>query len=417
MTSWREIKELVCSREEEMVLDLMEMSHIPSVNPRMGGDGEYKRMIWIKDWLEKNKIDFEVYEIPDQSVREGKRLNLVVTHTAREAAKTPEKSLWFISHVDTVNAGDISQWDTDPFAPVRKGGKVYGLGVEDNSQAVITTLAVLKIMKEQEAGTDCNIKFMFVSDEETGSRYGLCAMMEAGIFSGDDEAVVPDGGSRGGDLIEVAEKSQVWLQFTIKGKQGHASMPQLGINACSVGMHFGAELEDTLKTRFSRRDSLFLPDYSTFEPTQKFSNVDSPNVLPGEDKFVMDMRILPCYSIDQVMETVDQVMRKYEQKYKIAMSREFITCVPAPEPTKATSKVVKNLLSSLKELGVNAYCGGIGGGTCAAILRKHNIPAVVWATLDDMAHQPNEYIKTENLVRDATVYLSVIRKYTGLWPE
>ncbi|MEM2118682.1 MAG: M20/M25/M40 family metallo-hydrolase, partial [Candidatus Bathyarchaeia archaeon] len=48
--------------------------------------------------------------------------------------------------------------------------------------------------------------------------------------------------------------------------------------------------------------------------------------------------------------------------------------------------------------------GGIGGGTCAAFFRKIGIPAAVWCTHDEMAHQPNEYAKIENMVNDAKVF-------------
>jgi succinyl-diaminopimelate desuccinylase len=48
--------------------------------------------------------------------------------------------------------------------------------------------------------------------------------------------------------------------------------------------------------------------------------------------------------------------------------------------------------------------GGIGGGTCAGSFRRIGIPAVVWATLDELAHQPNEYAKIENMVNDAKVF-------------
>lgn len=50
---------------------------------------------------------------------------------------------------------------------------------------------------------------------------------------------------------------------------------------------------------------------------------------------------------------------------------------------------------------------GIGGGTVAAILRRAGFPAVVWATLDETAHQPNEYCILDNLINDAKVFLHV----------
>ena len=41
---------------------------------------------------------------------------------------------------------------------------------------------------------------------------------------------------------------------------------------------------------------------SSFEVTQKFVNVESPNVMPGKDEFCMDLRILPDYPVDEVMD-------------------------------------------------------------------------------------------------------------------
>ena len=114
-------------------------------------------------------------------------------------------------------------------------------------------------------------------------------------------------------LLLKLQKSQIWLKFTINGKTSHAAMPHLGINACYIGMKFGVELEDALKTRYDKEDTMFNPPMSTFEVTQKFANVESPNVMPGKDVFCMDLRILPDYSVDEVMDVIQGLMKQYEQ--------------------------------------------------------------------------------------------------------
>lgn len=403
------INSIVDSCREEIVEDIIEMNSIPSVNPRMGGKGELKRFEWIEKKLKSYSLGFKVYDVPDDAVAQGIRRNLIVLFPG---STDTSKTLWFIAHVDTVNTGDLGLWDTDPFTPTVDKDKIYGLGVEDNSQAVVEMIYTCKIMKQEGIKAKCNVGFIFASDEETGSRYGLQALLKENIFSQNDEAIVPDGGSPDGCFVEIAEKSQVWIKFTVKGKQSHASMPQLGINACSAGMHLGVAIEDTLKEIYSRRDEMFNPPYSTFELTQKFVNVDSPNVLPGQDQFVMDLRILPQYPVAQVTETIDKVIKEFEERNRgIKASYEFLTRVEAPKPTDSNSLVVKNLVSSISETGREAFFGGIGGGTCAAILRKHNIPAVVWSTLDDLAHQPNEYVKISNVLNDTKIFLSTVVKY------
>jgi succinyl-diaminopimelate desuccinylase len=54
--------------------------------------------------------------------------------------------------------------------------------------------------------------------------------------------------------------------------------------------------------------------------------------------------------------------------------------------------------------GIKPKVGGIGGGTCAAYFRRVGIPAVVWSTADEMAHQPNEYARIDNIVNDAKIF-------------
>lgn len=404
----QKLMEMVAAKKDQMVADAIAMSSIPAINPRMGGEGEYQRIQWLLATLDSHKIPYEVIEVPDDAVKEGKRLNVIVKIQGTEDT---EKTLWYIAHIDTVNTGDLNAWKTDPLTPTQIDNRIYGLGVEDNSQAVICGLYTCILMFEAGIKAKCNVAFLFASDEETGSQYGLHALLEKNVFGPRDEAIVPDAGSHDGAFVEIAEKSILWTKFTITGKQAHGSMPHLGINACSIGMHFAVELEDRLKEVFAKKDSLFDPPYSTFELTQKFANVESPNVLPGKDVFCMDMRILPCFTVAQVLEEVDRLIARYEYAYKVKIEYEFPQRVDAPAPTPSDSEIVQKLVEAIKETGVDAYYGGIGGGTCAAMLREHNIPAAVWATLDELAHQPNEYVIIDNLVRDTGIFLATILKY------
>lgn len=406
----KELQRQLEARRDDMVADMVEMSSIPAINPRMGGGGEYARMRWIMRWFERRKIPCELYEVPDDAVPEGVRLNVIVTIPGR---KYTDRSLWFISHVDTVNTGDLAMWDTDPMHPVVKDGRIYGLGCEDNSQSVITTMYTCALLFENDVQIDRNLRFYYAADEETGSVYGMKALLDKGLIREGDEAIVPDGGSKEGNFVEIAEKSQVWLKFTVNGKTAHAAMPQLGVNASFIGMKFAVELEESLKARYDRVDPMFDPPESTFEVTQKFANVSSPNVLPGKDEFCMDMRILPDYPVDEVMAFIHGIMEKYERQYDgLRIGVEFLTRTDAPAPTSPDSQVVRALVAAISETGVKAYSGGIGGGTCGAILRARNIPAVIWAKLDDMCHSPNEYVIIDNMVHDAKIYISVIGRFT-----
>jgi succinyl-diaminopimelate desuccinylase len=388
--------------------DLVKICSIPAINPSFGGDGEYKRVQWLMGYLDDNSVPYSLIEVEDQNVKENKRLNLMVQLQGTE--KT-EKTLWFISHLDTVALGDLNSWETDPANPIIKDGKIYGRGVEDNGQAIVCSLYTCLTLIDAGIRTKCNLGFLFVSDEESGSEYGLKALAKTGLFKIGDEAVVPDAGNHDGSFVEIAEKSILWVKFTVFGKEAHASFPHLGINASSIACHFAAELEDLLKERFPEKDDLYDPPYSTFEITQKYANVDSPNVLPGKDVFVMDLRVLPTYKLDEVIKVINTLASQYEYRHKARIKFEFLQRVDSPKPTDPNSEIVSNLRMSLNEYGIESKIGGIGGGTCAAILRELDIPAVVWSTVDEMAHQPNEYAIIDNLVKDTKIFISTILKY------
>jgi succinyl-diaminopimelate desuccinylase len=95
----------------------------------------------------------------------------------------------------------------------------------------------------------------------------------------------------------------------------------------------------------------------------------------------------------------------------VKIKYEFLQRVDSPEPTPKDSEIVLNLEKSISEYGITATSGGIGGGTCAAALREMGIPAVVWSTVDELAHQPNEYTIIDNLVKDTKIFISTILKY------
>ena len=394
--------------KDDMIKSLMEMCSIPAINPSFGGTGEYERMCWITKFLEEHAIPYLVIEVADRKVKEQKRLNALVK---LDGSVKNGQTLWFIAHTDTVPAGDMAAWYSDPFKPVLKDGKIYGRGAEDNGQAIICSLYACLTLKERGIKPKCNVGFAFVSDEEAGSQFGFKSLVAKGVFNANDEAVVPDSGSYDGSFIEIAEKSIAWVKFTVLGKQAHSSMPNLGINACSISAHFAADLDDRLKNIFPDRDDLFDPPYSTFELTQKYANVDSPNILPGKDVFVMDMRILPKFKIAEIVKEIDRLSAMYEYRHKVKISYEFLQKVEAPMPTPTDARIVTNLAKSLSELGITPRMGGIGGGTFAAMLRELGIPAAVWSTIDELAHQPNEYAIVANLVQDTKVFVATVLKY------
>lgn len=80
--------------------------------------------------------------------------------------------------------------------------------------------------------------------------------------------------------------------MTVYGKQAHASLPELGLNAYRLGSELTLEIDRKLHETFNYEDPLFIPPRSTFEPTKVEPNVGNVNTIPGKHVFYIDCRIL-----------------------------------------------------------------------------------------------------------------------------
>jgi succinyl-diaminopimelate desuccinylase len=380
---------------------MLEMLKVKAVNPDGGGKGEYERAMFMKKQLEDIGLHVTRHDIPDSRVAEGVRVNLTTVLEGEDAGRT----LWLAAHLDTVPEGSRELWVTDPYVPVVEDGKIFGRGAEDNGQAVASTLFTMKAMKTLGVKPTINLGILYVSDEESGSKYGVIPLLEKGIFKPTDMALVPDSGSPDGSQIEIAEKSILWLKITTRGRQVHGSTPEKGLNAHRIGMKFAIQLDDMLHSKYPAKEALFDPPTSTFEPTKCEANVENVNTVPGLDVQYFDCRILPQYLLDDVMGQIDSVRLRLEKETGAKIEVELKQREQNTNPTPMESPVVQKLKNALEQLrGLDAKPIGIGGGTVGAYFRRKGMHTAVWSTLDDLAHQPNEYCKIENMVNDAKVF-------------
>lgn len=389
----------------EMTGALTELIRIPAVAPEMGGEGESKKAEKLLQILENGGFDkIDRFDAEDNRVPSKKRPNVI----AYDYGENKAEKLWIITHLDVVPPGEDSLWTiTKPFEPTIKEGKIYGRGSEDNGQSLISSIYAVKALKSLGIRPKRTVVLAFVADEEQGSAYGIQHLIKQKLFNKDDLIIVPDGGNENGGFIEIAEKSALWFRVRTIGKQTHASRPKEGLNANRIGMEYALALDKLLHEKYSLKNDYFDPPESTFEPTKKEKNVDAINIVPGEDVAYFDCRILPNYNLEEILNDVHKLAEDYEKKTGAIIKIETLQKTVAPKPTDYNSKIVCMLKEIIKKVrGMEPKVGGIGGGTCATFFRKIDIPAVVWSTIDETAHQPNEYSKIENLVNDTKIYAS-----------
>ncbi len=375
---------------------------IPALAPEYGGDGEHDKAEYIKSLLTEIGFDeIKQLDAPDDRVPTGTRPNIL----AKMYGKQPAPTVWVMSHIDVVPAGDESLWQSPPFQLRVDGDKLFGRGVEDNHQGLLCGLLACKALRELGIQPVHTIGLAIVADEENGSRYGLQYVMNhhKKEFSKEDLIIVPDAGDPAGTAIEVAEKSILWLKFRVTGKSCHASTPAHGVNAHRAAAHLIVRLE-SLYQQFANRDDKYDEPRSTFEPTRVETIPFSINTISGEHIFYLDCRILPNIPVDDVFAEIETIVKHIEKSFKVNIKVSSVQQEQAAPATPEESAVVHALQKAIKRIKrKDASIIGIGGGTVASVFRKAGFPAAVWGTILDTCHQPNETALISNILQDAQV--------------
>ena len=403
--SLENIKNWMSSKRGEMVELQKKITCVKALAPENGGDGESEKAGVLLSWLKENGFEhIEVFNAPDSRVSSGVRPSIVVTIPGKNNSAPV---LWVMAHLDVVPTGELSLWKTDPWQCIEKDGKLFGRGVEDDQQGLTSMVFAAMYLIKNQITPNNTVKLLFAADEECGSEYGVQWLVKnTNLFNSSDMVIIPDGGDSDGVTIEIAEKNLLWLRFHVLGKQTHGSRPDSGINACLAASDLALRIHGLEKV-FNKTDSLFEPDYATFQPTMRQKNVDGINIIPGDDVFFMDCRILPCYKLSDVILEIEKLIMDVEKEYGVKV--EYSIPQQSESPATSLESPVVKLLSSAINLahGQKTRCIGIGGGTVGAELRREGIDCAVWSTLNDMAHQPNEYCVIDNIIKDA-VTLAVI---------
>lgn len=395
----------VAAHEKDMVELLSGLIQIPALGPKNGGQGEKEKAEWLSAYCKRHGFQVQEFRAPDPTVDCGYRPSLVV----RVPGKVRGRTIWVMSHTDVVPPGNDSDWTvTRPFEPKITNGRIYGRGSEDNGQSLAASFWALKSLLEEGVTPTFDVGLLFVADEETGSAKGLTWLLEnhPELFRKEDLILVPDGGDAKGEKIEIAEKTILWLKFTVKGKQCHGSMPYLGVNAARGAAKLTVALDEALHKAFPAHDPLFNPPESTFEPTRHDANVPNVNTIPGQEVLFFDNRVLPRYKSDDVLRVVRDTIARVEKDTQCKVQLDLQQHDPAAPPTAPHAEVVRRLINALRFLrpALRPEPWGVGGGTVAAIFRRHDYPAAVWSTYEECAHSPDEFAVIENMVADAKVY-------------
>ncbi|MCJ7566173.1 MAG: M20/M25/M40 family metallo-hydrolase [Anaerolineales bacterium] len=80
-----------------------------------------------------------------------------------------DRTLLFYNHYDVQPPEPLELWDSPPFEPTLREGKMFARGVSDDKGHIICRLAAMDAFIMSEGDLPCNVKFLIEGEEEIGS--------------------------------------------------------------------------------------------------------------------------------------------------------------------------------------------------------------------------------------------------------
>lgn len=458
--NWQQI---AVSRKDELLTELQQLIQIESVLDEKNatkeapfGPGPLKALQWM---LKKG----------EEQGFQTKMVDQVAGHIEMGQG---EKLLGILCHVDVVPVGD--GWTYPPFKGEILDGKLYGRGAIDDKGPTIAAWLAMKMVKDAGVPLNKRVRMIIGSDEESGfrcvDRYFEKEEMptigfapdadfplinaEKGIadieFSqtskiGNEEQLLSfQSGKRFNMVPDMAEaivnndskefeqsfkkflienetegtffKDDANYKISIKGKAAHAMEPEKGRNAAVLLAKF---LRNHLTTPASLEFVSFIVDtfdqdhYGTalglnFSDEMSGQTTLNPGIVTFTKERGGTIQVSMRYSVSYPFEEKITIAQKEVSIKSFALD---IISNSAPHYVSEEDDLVKTLLEVYRRYtGDESKVLSTGGGTYARTMKKGVAFGMLFPGEPDVAHQADEFVVVENLLKAAAIYADAIVK-------
>ncbi|MGD2142717.1 MAG: M20/M25/M40 family metallo-hydrolase, partial [Candidatus Bathyarchaeota archaeon] len=273
---------------------LEEMIEIDSVVGREGELAEYLRVN-----LEALGFKTETHEV------ERGRPNIYATLEGN----SPGRRLNYNCHTDTVPV--LEAWETDPFEPLVKDGRMYGLGACDMKGGIACTLNMLRAFADSGYTFKGELSFSGVIDEEAYGK-GAKAMLETD-FSGVDAIVLAE--PYPGDEtkpIPLGITGKILYDIHVKGKAAHGFRPHLGINAVEDASRILVSLDGL---QFKKNPDFGKGNYCTLKIEGGYEVYSV--IVPASCRFEVNRLLVPGETVEYAIQDMERLVASLGVKSEV----------------------------------------------------------------------------------------------------
>lgn len=324
------------------------------------------------------------------------------------------KIIAFDGHIDTVDLGNLDNWDFDPLGGEIKDGFVHGRGSVDQEGGPASFITAGKIIKELGLAKDLTIYFTATVIEEDCD--GLCWK-----YIVEEEKIKPE-------CVVITEptnlniyrghRGRMEIAVSFYGISSHGSAPERGENAIYMASRASLEIEKLNESlaydEFLGKGTITISEFKSESPSlcavSDFARIHLDRRLTwGEDKEL---------ALNQVREIVKDMNAKvelldYEEisytGLKYGMQKYFPTWKLEEEHPLVQKGVeaYKDLFNTAPK--VDKWTFSTNGVT---IRGYYDIPVIGFGPGNEvLAHAPNEKVPVDHLIKATAFYTNFAAKY------
>ena len=287
---------------------------LPSVTPEDAGCLELltdalKPMGFACERLDSGPADFRVQNLWAKHAP-------AQTKSAQGTIETDRPVLVFAGHTDVVPPGPLKEWNSPPFVPTHRNGRLYGRGASDMKTSIAAFIVALEEFLKGTPEPAFDIALLLTSDEEGPSIDGTKVVVEALRKRGErlDWCIVgePTSVKRTGDMIKNGRRGTMSGKLTVNGVQGHIAYPQLARNPIHEALPALAELAATV---WDKGNDFFQP--TSWQISNIHGGTGASNVIPGHVVIDFNFRFCTESSADSLQKRVHEVLERHGVEYSL----------------------------------------------------------------------------------------------------
>ena len=308
----------------------------------------------------------------------------------------------FAGHTDVVPTGHLDAWESDPFLPEIRDGKLYGRGSADMKTALAAMVVASERFVKKHPDHKGSIAFLITSDEEGPSINGTVKVIET--LEARNEKMTwclvgePSSTNTLGDIIKNGRRGSLNAVLTVKGKQGHVAYPHLAINPIHIASKAITELCDTVWDNGNE----YFPA-TTFQVSNIQAGTGATNVVPGTMTVTFNFRYSTEVTAEQLKQRVLDILDQYNFDYDIHWTLSglpFLT--PVGELVNAAKNAIKNVTGTETELSTS------GGTSDGRFIAPTGAQVLELGVLNATIHQINEHVNIDELEPLAEIYEQIL---------